>query len=90
MQEKSTNLGGSGSGAANVQSLPVVVDRDAFQAELDKLRVREKAHTQEGDALAAARRRLSMVEVDAKLARSGELDMSATCGPTCLTRRSRR
>jgi predicted dithiol-disulfide oxidoreductase (DUF899 family) len=29
--------------------------------------VREKAHTREGDAIAAARRRLPMVEVDASL-----------------------
>ena len=44
---------------------PKIVDRSAFQAELDALRVREKAHTREGDAIAAARRRLPMVEVDA-------------------------
>jgi predicted dithiol-disulfide oxidoreductase (DUF899 family) len=31
---------------------------------VDALRLREKAHTQESDALAAARRRLPMVEVD--------------------------
>ena len=37
---------------------PKVVDRSMFQAELDALRVREKAHTREGDAIAAARRRL--------------------------------
>ena len=43
---------------------PGVVDRSTFQAELDALRVREKAHTREGDAIAAARRRLPMVEVD--------------------------
>jgi predicted dithiol-disulfide oxidoreductase (DUF899 family) len=43
---------------------PRIVDRSAFQAELDALRVREKAHTHEGDAIAAARRRLPMVEVD--------------------------
>ena len=43
---------------------PQVVDRRTFQAELDALRVREKAHTREGDAIAAARRRLPMVEVD--------------------------
>jgi predicted dithiol-disulfide oxidoreductase (DUF899 family) len=43
---------------------PVVVDRSTFQAELDALRVREKAHTREGDAIAAARRRLPMVKVD--------------------------
>jgi predicted dithiol-disulfide oxidoreductase (DUF899 family) len=43
---------------------PAVVDRNTFQAALDALRVREKAHTKEGDAIAAARRRLPMVEVD--------------------------
>ena len=43
---------------------PKIVDRAAFQAELDALRVREKAHTHEGDEIAAARRRLPMVEVD--------------------------
>src|SRR5579872_2872056 len=43
---------------------PKIVDRSSFQIELDKLRVREKAHTHEGDAIAAARRRLPMVEVD--------------------------
>src|SRR5215470_7971171 len=45
-------------------ALPAVVDRATWQAELDTLRVREKAHTREGDAIAAARRRLPMVEVD--------------------------
>jgi predicted dithiol-disulfide oxidoreductase (DUF899 family) len=43
---------------------PKIVDRSTFQAELDALRVREKAYTREGDAIAAARRRLPMVEVD--------------------------
>jgi predicted dithiol-disulfide oxidoreductase (DUF899 family) len=43
---------------------PKIVDRSTFQAELDALRVQEKAHTREGDAIAAARRRLPMVEVD--------------------------
>ena len=45
------------------EALPLVVDRDAWQASIDELRVREKAHTREGDAIAAARRRLPMVEV---------------------------
>lgn len=45
---------------------PKVVDRETFQADLDALRRREKAHTHEGDAIAAARRRLPMVEVDPK------------------------
>lgn len=43
---------------------PKIVDRSTFEAELDALRIREKAHTHEGDAIAAARRRLSMVEMD--------------------------
>jgi predicted dithiol-disulfide oxidoreductase (DUF899 family) len=45
--------------------VPAVVDRAAWQAQLDELLVREKAHTREGDAIAAQRRRLPMVEVDA-------------------------
>ena len=49
-----------------------VVDRNTFQAELDALRVREKAHTREGDAIAAARRRLPMVEVDGATPLIGE------------------
>src|SRR4051812_20061971 len=55
----------------NAPSHPVAVDRATFEAELERLRVREKAHTREGDAIAAARRRLPMVEVDAKLALIG-------------------
>jgi|SRR5215472_10424831 len=43
---------------------PRIVDRSTFQAELDALRVREKAHTREGDTIAAARRRLPMVEMN--------------------------
>jgi predicted dithiol-disulfide oxidoreductase (DUF899 family) len=50
--------------AANA-ALPAVTDRAAWQARIDELRVREKAHTREGDAIAAVRRRLPMVEVDA-------------------------
>ena len=44
--------------------LPAVVDRATWQARLDELRVKEKAHTRASDALAAERRRLPMVEVD--------------------------
>ena len=43
---------------------PPTVDRATWQEQIDELRVREKAHTREGDAIAAARRRLPMVEVD--------------------------
>ena len=47
--------------------MPAAVDRAAFEAEIDALRAREKAHIRQGDAIAAARRRLPMVEVDANL-----------------------
>src|SRR5580692_6132351 len=50
---------------------PTRVERASFEAEVSELRVREKAHTREGDAIAAARRRLPMVEVDAGLALLG-------------------
>jgi predicted dithiol-disulfide oxidoreductase (DUF899 family) len=46
---------------------PPVTDRSTWQAQLDDLLVREKAHTREGDAIAALRRRLPMVEVDPTL-----------------------
>jgi predicted dithiol-disulfide oxidoreductase (DUF899 family) len=58
--------------------LPRVVDRATFQSELDALRVREKAHTREGDAIAAARRRLPMVEVD------GTTPLVGATGPVTL------
>jgi predicted dithiol-disulfide oxidoreductase (DUF899 family) len=43
---------------------PPVADLATWQAARDELLVREKAHTREGDAIAAARRRLPMVEFD--------------------------
>ena len=49
---------------SNTSALPAVVDRATWQAELDTMLVREKAHTRAGDEIAAARRRLPMVEVD--------------------------
>jgi len=52
--------------------VPKVVDRSTFQAELDALRIREKAHTKESDAIAATRRRLPMVEVDGATPLTGE------------------
>src|ERR1019366_8078662 len=50
---------------ANDAAVPVVVGRATFQTQLDALRIQEKADTRAGDAIAAARRRLPMVEVDA-------------------------
>ena len=44
---------------------PRVVDRASFQSELDALRAREKAHMKAGDEIAASRRKLPMVEVNA-------------------------
>ncbi len=64
MTDGPTNLARPADSASKAPSLPLAVDRAAFQAELDPLRVREKAHTREGDAIAAARRRLPMVEMD--------------------------
>jgi predicted dithiol-disulfide oxidoreductase (DUF899 family) len=58
---------GLAAAGATTPALPETVDRATFQAKLDVLRVREKAHTREGDAIAAARRRLPMTEVDANL-----------------------
>jgi predicted dithiol-disulfide oxidoreductase (DUF899 family) len=46
-------------------STPDIIDRVAWRRKTDELRLREKAHTREADAIAAARRRLPMVEVDA-------------------------
>jgi predicted dithiol-disulfide oxidoreductase (DUF899 family) len=43
---------------------PPIVDLATWQALRVELLVLEKAHTREGDAIAAARRRLPMVEFD--------------------------
>src|SRR5579863_568405 len=51
---------------------PKIVDRSTFHAELEALRIREKAHTRAGDEIAAARRRLPMVEVDGATPLIGE------------------
>ncbi len=45
-------------------AVPPIVDRATWQAARDELLVREKAHMRAGDAIAAARRRLPMTEVD--------------------------
>ncbi|WP_018656094.1 DUF899 family protein [Actinomadura flavalba] len=50
--------------AAEPPGRPPVVDLATWQAQRDELLTREKAHTREGDAIAAARRRLPMVEFD--------------------------
>jgi predicted dithiol-disulfide oxidoreductase (DUF899 family) len=54
---------------------PRVVDRATWRAERDALLVREKAHTREGDMIAAARRRLPMVEIAADTAVAGPVPL---------------
>ncbi len=67
MNDEPAGLRESAGRSREAPPLPAVVERANFRAELDRLREREKAHTREGDAIAAARRRLPMVEVDANL-----------------------
>jgi predicted dithiol-disulfide oxidoreductase (DUF899 family) len=64
--------------STNHADIPAIVDRATWQATLDALLEREKAHTHEGDAIAAARRRLPMVEVD------GTLTLVGPDGPVTL------
>jgi predicted dithiol-disulfide oxidoreductase (DUF899 family) len=78
MKDEATRHSDPAAAAVDAASRPAVVDRAAFQAELDALRVREKAHTHEGDAIAAARRRLPMVEVDAAT------ELTGASGPVTL------
>jgi predicted dithiol-disulfide oxidoreductase (DUF899 family) len=53
-------------------AMPPIVNRETWSRERRALLVREKAHTREGDALAAARRRLPMTEVDASATLVGQ------------------
>ena len=62
----------------NSTAMPTVTDRASWQAQLDALAEREHAHTHEGDAIAAARRRLPMVEVD------GSIPVTGPDGPVPL------
>jgi predicted dithiol-disulfide oxidoreductase (DUF899 family) len=59
---RGANIPAADAGDGSAQ--PAVTDRASWQSQLDDLLIREKAHTREGDAIAAARRRLPMVEVD--------------------------
>jgi predicted dithiol-disulfide oxidoreductase (DUF899 family) len=58
-------------------ALPAVVDRETWRRERELVLAREKAHTREGDAIAAARRRLPMTEV-------APVDLIGAAGPTSL------
>jgi predicted dithiol-disulfide oxidoreductase (DUF899 family) len=71
MKNELTNGGWPAGGATDPPGGPAMVDRATWQAELDALVAREKAHTREGDAIAAARRQLPMVEVDSTITLTG-------------------
>src|SRR5687767_3905337 len=64
-----------GNASSNLPGKPPVVDLATWQAARAELLVREKAHTRAGDAIAAARRRLPMVEVD------GAVEVNGVDGP---------
>src|SRR5260370_8258134 len=64
-----------GNASSNLPGKPPVVDLATWQAAREVLLVREKAHTHEGDAIAAARRRLPMVELD------GAVEVTGVDGP---------
>jgi predicted dithiol-disulfide oxidoreductase (DUF899 family) len=57
--------------SGDAPAVPPLVDRATWNAQRDDLLAREKAHTRQGDALAAARRRLPAVEVDATVELTG-------------------
>jgi predicted dithiol-disulfide oxidoreductase (DUF899 family) len=59
-----------------MSSTPEIVDRDTWLRQRADLLVREKEHTRAGDALAAARRRLPMTEID------GTFELIGEHGPT--------
>lgn len=50
MNDDSINFKKLAHHVADRSGMPEVVDRATFQAKLENLRVREKAHTREGDA----------------------------------------
>jgi predicted dithiol-disulfide oxidoreductase (DUF899 family) len=64
-----------GNPSSNLPGKPSVVDLATWQSARDELLIREKAHTHEGDAIAAARRRLPMVELD------GAVEVTGVDGP---------
>jgi hypothetical protein len=70
-----------GTPSSNLPGKPPVVDLATWQAAREELLVREKAHTREGDAIAAARRYLPMVELDGAVEVTGltARSRSSTC-----------
>jgi predicted dithiol-disulfide oxidoreductase (DUF899 family) len=64
-----------GNATSNLTGKPPIVDQATWKAAREELLVREKAHTRESDAIAAARRRLPMVEID------GTAEVTGAGGP---------
>jgi hypothetical protein len=64
------------------RDLPAIVDPATYEAGIQALRMREKAHTREGDAIAAARRRLAMVEVEVEV--EPTVEVTGPAGPVSL------
>ena len=64
MSNAAKHRGSRETSVSDAPGMPMLVSRSNFQAKLDALRVQEKAHTHQSDALASARRHLPMVEVD--------------------------
>jgi predicted dithiol-disulfide oxidoreductase (DUF899 family) len=64
MNTESTKVRLKAAHATEGAAMPMVADRETFEARLTALRAREKDYTHQGDAIAAERRRLPMVEVD--------------------------
>jgi predicted dithiol-disulfide oxidoreductase (DUF899 family) len=64
-----------GNASSELPGRPPVVDLASWQAARVVLLVREKAHTREAEAIAAARRRLPMVELD------GRVEVTGAGGP---------
>ena len=56
------------------KALPPIVSREEWQAAREQLLAKEKAHTRAGDALAAERRRMPMVEITTPYVFQGEHD----------------
>ena len=60
-----------GRGSETLPGRPPIADLASWQASRDELLVRERAHTRACDEIAAARRRMPMLEVDGSLPVSG-------------------
>ena len=75
MKDELGNVGRPAVDGTDSPPVPAVVDRATWQARLDDLLVREKAHTREGDAIAAARRPLGQPALTVEDGAQGPLQL---------------